>query len=74
MLGVVYTLKVLDVILVTTGGGPAQATETIATRAFEYSFVDYTFGKGAAMNNILILISLLFAFLYLRLNRREASE
>jgi multiple sugar transport system permease protein len=74
MLGVVYTLKVLDVILVTTGGGPAESTETIATRAYQYSFVDYTFGKGAAMNNVLIIISLLFAFLYLRLNRRGAHE
>src|SRR5688572_18009278 len=31
MLGVIYTLKVLDVILGLTQGGPANATQTIAT-------------------------------------------
>jgi multiple sugar transport system permease protein len=30
MLGIIYTLKVLDIILGLTGGGPANATQTIA--------------------------------------------
>ena len=74
LLGVVYTLKVLDIILATTNGGPADATQTIATKAYFYSFVDFSFGRGAAMNNILILISLAFAFLYWRLSRKHAND
>ncbi|MGO1879728.1 MAG: carbohydrate ABC transporter permease [Microbacterium gubbeenense] len=58
VLGVVYTLKVLDVILGLTGGGPANATQTIAIRSYQTSFVDFEFGVGAAFSNILILISL----------------
>ncbi len=74
VLGVVYTLKVLDVILGLTGGGPANATQTIAIRAYQTSFVDFEFGVGAAFSNILILLSLVFALIYLRSNRRAVDE
>ncbi|WP_413471318.1 carbohydrate ABC transporter permease [Streptomyces noursei] len=73
VLGVVYTLKVLDVILVVTGGGPAGATETIATRSYELSFQQFEFGRGAAMSNVLVVISLVFALVYLRANRRARN-
>ena len=55
MLGVIYTLKVLDIILGLTGGGPANATQTIATQSYERSFVEFKFGQGAALSNILIV-------------------
>jgi multiple sugar transport system permease protein len=74
VLGVVYTLKVLDIILGLTGGGPANATQTIATQAYRLSFVEFDFGQGAALGNILIVISLAFALLYLRANRRAVDE
>jgi multiple sugar transport system permease protein len=35
-LGVVYTLKALDIILGLTHGGPADSTQTIATRSYGY--------------------------------------
>jgi multiple sugar transport system permease protein len=70
VLGVVYTLKVLDVILGLTGGGPANATQTIATLSYRLSFVQFEFGRGAALGNVLIAVSLVFAIIYLRLSRR----
>lgn len=73
VLGVVYTVKVLDIILVVTGGGPANATETIATQSYELSFQQFEFGRGAAMSNVLIVISLAFALVYLRANRRAQN-
>lgn len=74
MLGVIYTLKVLDVILGLTQGGPANATQTIATQSYQRSFVEFKFGEGAALSNILILISLVFAIVYLRATRRQVDE
>ncbi|CAM3282979.1 carbohydrate ABC transporter permease [Occultella aeris] len=74
VLGVVYTLKVLDVILGLTNGGPANATQTIATFSYHMSFREFDFGVGAALGNILVLISLAFAIVYLRLNRRAIDE
>ncbi|ONI74539.1 ABC transporter permease [Kribbella sp. ALI-6-A] len=74
VLGVVYTIKVLDIILGLTGGGPANATQTLATQSYERSFVDFKFGEGAALSNILIVLSLLFAIVYLRGTRRAVDE
>ncbi|AQP48836.1 ABC transporter permease [Tessaracoccus aquimaris] len=74
VLGVVYTLKVLDIILGLTDGGPANATQTIAVRSYQTSFIDFDFGIGAAYSNILIVISLVFAAIYLRTNRKAVDE
>ncbi|MFC7406839.1 carbohydrate ABC transporter permease [Georgenia alba] len=74
VLGVVYTLKVLDIILGLTNGGPANATQTLTTQSYQLSFTTFDFGQGAAVSNILILISLVFAVVYLRLNRRAVDE
>jgi multiple sugar transport system permease protein len=74
VLGVVYTIKVLDLILGLTNGGPANATETIATQSYHLSFQQFDFGQGAALSNILIAISLLFAIFYLHANRRAVDE
>ncbi|WP_432561436.1 carbohydrate ABC transporter permease [Kineococcus sp. SYSU DK003] len=74
VLGVVYTVKVLDVILGLTNGGPANSTQTISTFAYDMSFRQFDFGAGAALGNILIVISLVFAVVYLRLNRKAVDE
>jgi multiple sugar transport system permease protein len=74
VLGVVYTLKVLDIILGLTNGGPANATQTIATQSYSLSFHEFKFGEGAALGNVLVLISLVFAVFYLRATRRGVDE
>jgi multiple sugar transport system permease protein len=70
----VYTLKVVDIILGLTGGGPANSTETLATWAYHKSFVQFVFGQGAAISNVLIVVSLVFAMIYLYMTRREVDE
>ena len=70
VLGFIYTVKIIDIILVVTGGGPANASQTLAVESYQLSFKTFLFGQGAAMGNILIVISLVFALLYLRLNRQ----
>ncbi len=74
VLNVIYTLKVLEVILGLTGGGPANATQTLATDSYRRSFTEFSFGTGAAVSNLLILVSLAFALIYLRLNRRSNED
>lgn len=66
MLGLIYTLKVFDIIMVLTGGGPSNSTQILSTWAYSLSFTDMSFGQGAAVGNIMIVISLLFSFVYLR--------
>ncbi|MDF2993622.1 MAG: transporter permease [Microbacterium sp.] len=70
MLGFIYTIRVLDIILALTGGGPANSTQTYATEAYQLSFVDFKFGLGAALSNVLIVVSLVVAAFQLRFNRK----
>jgi multiple sugar transport system permease protein len=74
ILGVVYTLKVLDIILGLTGGGPSTATETLATQSYKLSFANFEFGQGAALGNILVIIALVFALVYLRVTRSSNQD
>jgi multiple sugar transport system permease protein len=71
MLGLIYTLKVFDIIYVITGGGPGNATQTFATWSYNLSFAQQLFGQGAALGNIILLISLVVALCYLRWSQRQ---
>ncbi|MEV0291367.1 sugar ABC transporter permease [Kribbella sp. NPDC050820] len=74
LLGVIYGLKVMDVILALTGGGPANATQSIATESYALSFQQFRFGEGSALTNILALVSVVFALVYLRASRRGVED
>ncbi|MCU1474646.1 carbohydrate ABC transporter permease [Amnibacterium sp.] len=74
VLGVVYTLKVVDIILGLTGGGPANSTQTLATNAYHQSFVNFQFGQGAAVSNVLIVVSFVFAVVYISISRKAVDE
>jgi len=74
VLGVVYTLKVVDIILGLTGGGPANSTQTLATNAYHQSFINFQFGIGAAVSNVLIVVSFVFAMIYIAISRKAVDE
>lgn len=69
MLGLVYTLKVFDIVMVLTGGGPANSSQILSTWSYVLSFTNMSFGEGAAVGNIMIIISLIFAVFYLRTSK-----
>lgn len=71
VLGFMSTVKILDLILALTSGGPADATQTLGTVTYQLSFLQLDFGQGAVVGNVLILISAVFAVLYLRANRSD---
>jgi multiple sugar transport system permease protein len=69
VLGFVFTVKVFDVVIGLTDGGPANSTQLIATWAYNLSFQEFEYGAGAALNTVLLLIALVAAPLYIWLNR-----
>ncbi|MFE5035947.1 carbohydrate ABC transporter permease [Streptomyces sp. NPDC056683] len=75
LLGLVYTLKVFDLIWIMTKGGPGDASATLATWSYQLGFGTLLprFGPGAAVGNILILIALVFGLLYVRVQRRQEA-
>jgi multiple sugar transport system permease protein len=69
LLGFVFTVKVFDLVIGLTGGGPANSTQLITTWSYNLSFQQFSFGEGAALNNVLLLLALVCAPLYLWLSR-----
>ena len=57
LLGLVYTLKVFDIIWIMTKGGPADSSTTFATWSYQLGFGNLlpAFGPGAAVGNLLIV-------------------
>ena len=52
-----------------TQGGPANSTQLLATWGYNLTFQQFEYGQGAALNTVLLLIALVAAPIYIRLNR-----
>ena len=74
LLGLVYTLKVFDIIWIMTKGGPTDSSTTLATWSYRLSFGSLLpeFGPGAAVGNLLIVMALVCGLVYIRIQRRQA--
>lgn len=66
MLGVIYTFRVFDLIWVMTRGGPVNATTTLPIWSYQLSFDFFNLGEGAAVANILFMIMLVIALIYIK--------
>ncbi len=67
----IQTLNSFDLILPLTGGGPGRATEVLALYAYNTIFRNFDLSNGAVLAVILLLISLVFTFFYVRLLPKE---
>lgn len=54
------SLKSFDLVYVMTKGGPAHATELLATYMYNSTFSVYRYGYGSAISTSIVLLSLLF--------------
>ncbi len=76
LLGLIYTLKVFDIIWIMTKGGPVDSSTTFATWSYRLGFGSLLprFGPGAAVGDLLVVIALVFGLVYIRAQRgaREA--
>ncbi|MGC4978045.1 carbohydrate ABC transporter permease [Streptomyces sp. DT199] len=74
LLGLIYTLKVFDIIWIMTKGGPADSSTTFATWSYQLGFGNLlpAFGPGAAVGNLLVVAALVFGLIYLKVQRKQA--
>lgn len=72
LLGLVYTLKVFDIIWIMTRGGPDNSSATFATWSYQLGFGNLLpqFGLGAAVGNLLVVLALIAGLVYIRARRR----
>lgn len=75
LLGLVYTLKVFDIIWIMTRGGPGDSSTTLAIWSYRLGFGGQTpdLSPAAAVANILILIAFAFGLIYIRIQRKAVS-
>jgi multiple sugar transport system permease protein len=74
LLRVMWIMNFPDIIYGMTSGGPANATNILATEMINKIIKSYDYGQGSAIGFIIMLLLFAFAFLYLRwTSRGEAS-
>ncbi|WP_291379145.1 sugar ABC transporter permease [Demequina sp.] len=76
LLGLVYTLKVFDIIWVMTRGGPGDSSATLAIWSYRLGFGGGSpqLSPAAAVANILILIAFAFGLFYVRAQRKALNQ
>ena len=62
--------KIIDVIVVTTGGGPGSATESLTLYIFEQALSNGNYGYASAIAYILLILVIVFATIFLAVGRR----
>ena len=73
-LSMIGALQLFDMVWVMTGGGPVNASSTMAIAMFKAGFRSHEFGYGSALAVILFLFCLVVALLYQRFVLRRDTE
>ncbi|ACZ88170.1 carbohydrate ABC transporter permease [Streptosporangium roseum] len=73
LLQIVATMQVFIEPYLLTGGGPENATLTIAYLMYQYAFNFGDFGAGGALGLMLMLVLMVFSAFYLRISRDNQS-
>lgn len=66
-----HNINMVTLILVLTGGGPANATETLSMRVFNEAFQFQNMGQASMIGIIIALLNIVFSIAYLRVIRRQ---
>ena len=76
LLGLVYTLKVFDIIWIMTRGGPGNSSTTFAIWSYRLGFGGGSpdLSPAAAVANLLIIVAFAFGAVYIRMQRRVANS
>ncbi|MBW1637554.1 sugar ABC transporter permease [Microbacterium resistens] len=72
MLDFIWNLQQFPIIFLATGGGPLNATETVATYTYNLAFSKREFALASASGIILFLMSAIVALFYVR--RQKARD
>jgi raffinose/stachyose/melibiose transport system permease protein len=65
ILTIISSLKVFDLVMGMTTGGPAQSSQVLALWSYQQSFSSHAFGMGGAVATVLLIISLALVVPYL---------
>jgi ABC-type sugar transport system permease subunit len=69
----IWGFSVFDVIFVMTGGGPANATEVLATYTYKEAFTQNNVGYASTLSVVITVISLIASVTFIRLRERQEA-
>ena len=70
LLRIIWTANYVDLAFILTGGGPAEATTTIALQSYLTAYKAGDFGVGSAYAMVQAGFLMIFVVIYVRLSRR----
>jgi ABC-type sugar transport system permease subunit len=65
--------SVFDIVFVMTGGGPANATEVLATYTYKEAFTQNNVGYASTLSVVITVISLIASVTFIRLRERQEA-
>jgi raffinose/stachyose/melibiose transport system permease protein len=71
VLAVTGTLKVFDLVLVITNGGPLNSSQILGLYMYQKTFIDEAFGYGAAISVLIVSIGLIVSFIVNKVLKKE---
>ncbi|ARU63965.1 ABC transporter permease [Tumebacillus avium] len=74
MLSLIGSFQVFIQVILMTGGGPGDATETIVHLIYKTAFRDLEFGLASAQAVVLFIITLIFGVVQYRIMYRKGEE
>jgi multiple sugar transport system permease protein len=66
LLDAIWSFRLFDLVFLTTGGGPLNATHVLATYTYRLSFESFEFGRASALSVMLLLFTLVLTIFYFR--------
>lgn len=66
LLDAIWSFRLFDLVFLTTGGGPLNATHVLATYTYRLSFESFEFGRASALSVMLLLFTMLLTIFYFR--------
>lgn len=70
-LGLIFTLQQFDLFAAITSGGPNNSSNVAQYRAWEMSFREYDFARGATLSVVMIVLVILASVIYVRSTKHE---
>ncbi len=69
-MSVLGSIQQFIIVWVMTGGGPIDASVTMATYMYKYAFVRHQFGYGSAVAIIMFILCVIFSLIYQSMTRK----
>ena len=69
LLDAIWNFRLFDLVYLTTGGGPLNSTDVLATYTYRLAFESFEFGKASALAVMMLLFTSVLTFFYFRFQK-----